>query len=111
MVIVRAERNLEQRLDEIVSGIAPIEPRMRHQNGDAGIDQHENRAGDQPVCQPHPQPVATRPDLRFGFAQSHTVMSVRLDVDDFLGRDIWATRRVTFPQIDLGDLVTAWRNP
>ena len=43
--------------------------------------------------------------------QSHSFTSERLSVDDFLRRDVWATRRVALPQIDLGYLVTAWRGP
>src|SRR4051794_10296882 len=85
VLVVRADRKLEEWPREIVAGIAPIEPRVRHQDREAREQQRHNRNREHPMRQPHPQRMAladfaTQIGLRFQCSAHYLPLgSVRFD--------------------------------
>ena len=58
VLVVPADRQLEERRREVVARVAPVEPRVRHQDLEAAEHEHEDAHRDDPVGDPDPARVA-----------------------------------------------------
>src|SRR5215831_13007853 len=70
VLVVAADRQLEERRREVVAGLAPVQPRMHHQNLEAREREREHTRREDPVRETDPASVA-RDGILAPLAGSH----------------------------------------
>ena len=70
MLVVPADRQLEERRRQVVARVAPVQPRMRHQDHEAAERKRQEAGGHNPVGDPDPARMPGASGLDFRFEQN-----------------------------------------
>src|SRR4051812_26960576 len=57
MMVVAADRQFEPRRHQLIARVAPIQPRVHHEDLDPAVDEEKETDGDDPMCTAHPARV------------------------------------------------------